>query len=202
MLVRDIGTNDFAGLVLGIAAVGSGLAAWAGPGLAATGILALALALVGVRIVWQDLSDFTIPDAATLALALIGVTARIGEGARFGEPVGASLGFALLDAAICGGALLALREGYYRCRGHDGIGLGDVKLAAAGGLLLGTAGLSWAILGASLAGLGVVAAVRAWPLALRVVPVTDRIAFGAILAPALWATWLVGQVPPAAPGWS
>ena len=201
MFVRSVETTDFAGLVIAVAVTGAASAVWAGPGPVATVIVAFALAVIGLRIVWQDLSDFTIPDAATLAFGLIGLTARIGDGASLGEKPVATFGFALLDAAICGGVLLALREAYFRFRGHDGIGLGDVKLAAAGGVLLGTVGLSWAILGASLIGLTVVGAGRLLPAVARAVPVTDRIAFGAVLAPALWTTWLVGQILPGAPGY-
>ncbi|WP_375462394.1 prepilin peptidase [uncultured Methylobacterium sp.] len=196
MILPSVSTNAFAGPVIGVAAAGSALAAWLGPGPAATAAMTVALGLVGARIVWQDLTDFTIPDAATLALGLLGLTSRISEGAVLAEPMGTVLGLALLDAALCGGVLLALRELYYRTRGRDGVGLGDVKLAAVGGLLLGTNGLSWAILGASLAGLAAVLAARAWPGALRWFPVTDRIAFGAVLAPSLWATWLLGQIAP------
>ena len=200
MLVRRVETTDFSGLVIAVAVSSAALAAWVGPGLLATGIVALALAVIGLRIVWQDLADFTIPDAATLALGLIGLSGRIGDNAFLGTSPVATIGFAAVDAAICGGVLLALREAYYRLRGHDGIGLGDVKLAAAGGVLLGTVGLSWAILGASLTGLAVVGARRMLPASARTVPVIDRIAFGAVLAPALLATWLVGQIVPGALG--
>ena len=44
---------------------------------------------------------------------------------------------ALLSGLLCGGALYLLREGFFRLRGVDGLGLGDVKLGAAGGLWLG-----------------------------------------------------------------
>jgi leader peptidase (prepilin peptidase)/N-methyltransferase len=196
MLAQDIEAKGIAGLVLGVGLFGSGLAAWTGPGLTATCAIALALAVVGLRIVWQDLAEFTISDTASVAVGLLGLTARIGDGASTGDPVAAILGFAILDAVCCGGVLLALRECFYRRRGYDGVGLGDVKLAAAGGILLGTVGLSWAILGASLAGLAIVATVRVLPWASQVVRVSDRIAFGAVLAPFLWATWLVGQIQP------
>ncbi len=198
MFVRRVETTDFAGLVIALAVAGAVSAVSAGPGLVATGIVALTLAVIGLRIIWQDLTDFTIPDAATLALGLIGLTVRIRDGSYLGEPPVATIGFAALDAAICGGVLLALREAYYRRRGHDGIGLGDVKLAAAGGVLLGTVGLSWAVLGASLTSLAFVGARRVLPGVASAVPVTDRIAFGAVLAPALWATWLLGQILPGA----
>ena len=196
MRVYDFGKLGFGELVLAVAAAGSAVAALSGPGPAASGALTVALALVGLCIVRQDLADFTIPDAATLALALIGLTARIGSGTNLGDSIGASIGFGLLDAGISGCALWALREAFYRRRGYDGIGLGDVKLAAAGGLLLGTVGLSWAILSASLAGLVLVLAVRICPALRRLLPITDRIAFGAVLVPALWAMWLVGQEAP------
>lgn len=201
MITRTVRTDDLTGLVLGaaalgVAALGSVTAAWFGPGPAGTGVMALALALVGLRIVWQDLADFTIPDAATLAFGLLGLTSRLGDGGVSGDPVATTLALVLLDAALGGGVLLALREAYYRRRGQDGIGLGDVKLAAAGGALVGTAGLAWAILAASLFGLAVVFVVRVWPAAARTIAISDRIAFGAVLTPALWLTWFVARAAP------
>ncbi len=39
----------------------------------------------------------------------------------------------MIAVAVCGGVFLAVRELFFRLRGIDGLGLGDVKLAAAGG---------------------------------------------------------------------
>lgn len=188
--------DPLTGIVLGIGSLGAGLAAWFGPGPGASLAIAAALALVGSRIVWQDLADYTIPDAATLALGLLGLASRLCDGIVLGEPPGATLLLVGLDAAICGGALLALREIYYRRRGQDGIGFGDVKLAAAGGVLVGTTGFAWSVLGASLTGLAFVLALRLRP-ALSATGAPDRVAFGAILAPALWLTWSLAHFPTA-----
>ncbi|MFD1703833.1 prepilin peptidase [Methylopila henanensis] len=130
-------------------------------------------------IIWRDATGFVIPDPASLALAAIGVAARLADD-------GASLATALslgADVALTGGALWLLREAFYRLRGHDGLGFGDVKLAAAGGCLIGAEGVAAALLAASLAGLAVAA--------LRGAGRMDRIAFGAFFAPAIWLV-LVG----------
>ena len=147
-------------------------------------------------IAWQDRKTFTIPDAALLALASIAIAWRWSEAAGLGD---ASLSSALaigLDAALPGGALLAFREVYFRRKGHDGIGFGDVKLAASGGMLVGVVGFSWALFAASLAGLLFVGVTRLSPKS-RATPLasSDKIAFGAILAPAVWVVWMVQQMP-------
>lgn len=140
-------------------------------------------------IVWQDLASLTISDAALFALAAAGVAFRASADA--GEaPTRLVLAMGV-DVALCGGTLLLFREGWYRLRGHDGLGLGDVKLAAAGALLIGGVGFSWALFAASAAGLAAVATAR---LAGRAMP--RRLAFGAVLAPAIWGVWLLEQVLP------
>ncbi len=144
-----------------------------------------------VWIVWQDLLTFTISDAAVVALASLAASLRWGEASALGVPplrVGLS---AMLDVALCGGTLLMFREIFYRLRGVDGLGLGDVKLAAAGALLIGGVGFSWALFAASVAGLAAVATAR---LAGRVP--AERLAFGAVLAPAIWGVWLLEQALP------
>ena len=44
---------------------------------------------------------------------------------------------ALLGAALGGGVLFAIAEGYYRLRGEEGMGMGDVKMLAMIGAFLG-----------------------------------------------------------------
>jgi leader peptidase (prepilin peptidase) / N-methyltransferase len=44
---------------------------------------------------------------------------------------------ALIGAAIGGGVLFAIAEGYYRIRGEEGMGMGDVKMLAMIGAFLG-----------------------------------------------------------------
>lgn len=141
----------------------------------------LSLALVVGWIVWRDARDFIIPDGAAVALGLLAFCVRI---ASDGLTITTAL-LALGDGLACGGALWAVREIYYRLRGHDGLGLGDVKLAAGAGMLVGPMGFAIALLAASLGGLAVVAlrggASRATKLPL-----------GALLAPAALGVWALG----------
>ena len=171
-------------------AAGLGLAglAWLGPGPAGAALLLAVLALVAGQIAWQDLATFTISDAAVAALSLLGVASRLAEGRLDGTPIVTTLGLAGLDGLLCGGAFLLVREGFYRWRGHDGLGLGDVKLALAAGILVGTEGFAWTVLAASLGGLCVAGAMQ-----LRRAPSPEprRIAFGALLAPTLCLVWLL-----------
>lgn len=157
-------------------------------GAAAPVVVAAATGALVLWIVWQDLATLTISDAALVAMAAIGIALRWSDAAATGDaPLRAVCG-AVVDVTLCGGTLLLFREAFYRLRGIDGLGLGDVKLAGAGALLVGGVGLSWALLAASAAGLAIVAARRG---AGRVFP--ERLAFGAVLAPAIWGAWLVEQ---------
>ena len=136
----------------------------------------LMLATMTGWIVWQDVTDFTIPDEPLLVIGMLGMALRMSTADRI---VGEVLPI-LLDAGLCGGALLAVREGYYRWKGVDGLGFADVKLAAAGGVLVGTANFALALLSASALGLAMVL-VLLWGKPERRI---DRLPFGAWLAPA------------------
>jgi leader peptidase (prepilin peptidase)/N-methyltransferase len=81
-------------------------------------------------ITWRDLVDMHIPDSANLLLGLCGLTTTW------------ALSPALLPqhaaaALVAGGGLFLISELYYRLRGRDGLGLGDVKLVTAGALWIG-----------------------------------------------------------------
>lgn len=148
---------------------------------------AVSLTLLVAWIAAEDLRSFTIPDAALAGIAALAVFDLTMRPAFAAEPAIAASLFAL-EGLLCGGSVLAVREVHFRRRGHDGIGFGDVKLAGVGGLLCGLAGFSFALLGASLAGLAVAFALR------RFTPggVVGKIAFGAFLAPALLVVRLSG----------
>ena len=158
--------------------------------------LALAAVTTGglvIWIVWQDLSTFTISDAALAAVVVVALAFRWSTDLSDGEAPKHALATIGVDVVFCGGILLVFREAYYRLKGIDGLGFGDVKLAAAGALLVGGVGFSWALFAASLAGLVAVSASRLIrPGHAR----ADRLAFGALLAPALWAVWVIEQVLP------
>src|SRR5208282_2213627 len=59
---------------------------------------------------------------------------------------------ALLGAALGGGVLWAISEGYFRLRGREGMGLGDVKMMLMAGAFLGTKRTLLTILAGSLLG--------------------------------------------------
>lgn len=85
---------------------------------------------------------------------------------------------AALGAAIGGGASWLLAEGWYRLRGEEGLGLGDVKMLAVLGAFLGWEGLIVTLFLASLAGtlVGVGAMIRG-RMGLK-----SRLPFGVFLA--------------------
>ncbi|MFC0305237.1 prepilin peptidase [Rhizorhabdus histidinilytica] len=138
------------------------------------GWLLLTLALL-------DLRHFWLPDRLTAALAFAGLGAGVA-----GLPpdladrlVGGVAGFLLLEA---------VRRGYRRLRGREGMGGGDPKLFGAIGLWLGWRMLPIVLLGAALAGL---AAALLLLLAGRRLGTTSRLPFGPFLALAAWGAWLV-----------
>ena len=166
----------------------------AAPGaLMSVALVACATGALFVWIVWQDLATFTISDAALLAVAALAFAFRWSSASAEGEAPWRAFAAIALDVGLCGGMLLLFREAYYRLKGIDGLGLGDVKLAAAGALLVGSVGFSWALFAASLACLAAVGALRLLhPRRVR----ADRLAFGAVLAPAIWTVWLIEQALP------
>jgi leader peptidase (prepilin peptidase)/N-methyltransferase len=168
--------------------LGAGVAAvlLLAPGFGAPLLLPGTIALLIGWIVWRDGASYLIPDGAVAALALLGAASRVAA-----EGVTSAVAFDLLaDVALTGGVLWLLREGFYRLRGHDGLGFGDVKLAGAAGCLVGAEGFAVALLAASLAGLAAAA--------LRGAGRTDRIAFGVLLAPAIGLVWAALALAPVA----
>lgn len=155
-------------------------------------VVALCVGATVLWIVWQDLKLFTISDLAVLTFAALAFAYRWDNAHVLGDPAYDTIMSIALDAFVPGAVLLLFREVYYRRKGYDGLGLGDVKLAAAGGILVGLLGFSYALLGASLLALVFVAARRAFGARGAAL---DKLAFGAFLAPALWAVWMLEQTP-------
>jgi leader peptidase (prepilin peptidase)/N-methyltransferase len=136
-----------------------------------------------IWIAWQDIVDLTIPDGAVVALAVVAAVVRL---ATTQNAISSELLLLLLDASLCGLAFLAVREVFFRIKGFDGMGFGDIKLAVASGMLVGIEGFAWSVFTASALGLALVVFVSVLRHESRV----DRLAFGALLAPACWAFWL------------
>jgi leader peptidase (prepilin peptidase)/N-methyltransferase len=180
--VRAVAAIGFLALacVLASLAVASGLA----------GVLGAGLALVMLAIAVIDARYFIIPDELTLTALVLGfANAGLdpwpdGLGAVF-----EALGAALLRGVVLALAFFALRAVYFRIRGREGIGLGDVKLAGVAGVWLAWATIPVAIEIAALAALAVY--VTRQLAGGHVMRVTARLPFGLFLAPAIWLGWLL-----------
>lgn len=172
-----------------VAAMGTSLALAGWPG----GLAAAALVPVLAAIAVIDARHFIIPDGLNAAGLVLGLA--------YAATAGASPLDDVLAALARGGGLallfLALRLGYRMLRGRDGLGLGDVKLAAVAGVWLEVEAMPIAIEIAALAGLiayglrqmGRGGAARSGPT-LRG---RDRLPFGLFFAPAIWMGWVLDR---------
>ena len=182
---REVGAIAALGIVAVAAVVISLLVA---PGLA--GVLGAALALDMIAIAAIDARRFIIPDELTLAALVLGIVNACLEPWPDGwSAVFAAVGAALVRGAVLAGCFFALRALYARLRGGEGIGLGDVKLAGAGGVWLAWTTIPVAIEIAALAALTVY--VVRHVAGGRVMSATARMPFGLFLAPAIWLGWLL-----------
>ena len=123
--------------VTGLACAG---AMWMfGPNL--NGLLVIGLATCVVILAASDFETHILPDEAQIALALLG-----GLWAWHHN----QLISGLLAALMGGGLGLGVRFAYFKLRGIEGLGLGDVKLFAGAGLWLGLLQISWFLVFGSL----------------------------------------------------
>jgi leader peptidase (prepilin peptidase) / N-methyltransferase len=134
-----------------------------------------------------DARRFVIPDALSLPAVPAGLLA---SGYLLDPSMHQLISLDHVIGAGVGGALFWLvREAYWRIRGREGLGLGDVKLAAAAGAWTGWQHLSDVILFATTAALGLAIAIA---IARReTLSATSRLAFGVFLAPSIWLVWLL-----------
>jgi leader peptidase (prepilin peptidase)/N-methyltransferase len=166
---------------IGIVAVAASL--FAAPDL--RGAMGAGLALLMLAIAIVDARHCIIPDelnAAAFALAISSAAIVYSDAA----PAGIAAAF--LRGAVLALTFLSLRFGYRRLRGREGIGLGDVKLAAVAG-----AWLDWPMMpvAVELAAVAALTAYTARQLLLgRRFSATNRLPFGLFFAPAIWVTWL------------
>jgi leader peptidase (prepilin peptidase) / N-methyltransferase len=169
-------------IVAVVAAVGVSLVA--SPG--ADGLLGAFLGLLMAAIAVVDFRRYIIPNeltAAAFALALL----RAGVVGPDADWPGVA--WAALRAGAIALPFLALMLGYRRWRGRDGLGLGDIKLAAVAGAWLSFATIFAVIELATLSALAayfINARLRRRPL-----KATEFLPFGLFLAPAIWLGWLI-----------
>ncbi len=133
------------------------------------------LGAVLTALVVVDLRRQLLPDGLVLPLLPLGLAVAWASG---------DAGAAAAGALFGGGLLWVVRAAYLRFRGIEALGLGDVKLMAAGGAWIGPAGIGPALLVAALATLTAVGIAR---LCGRPLDLATRIPFGPGLALGLYA---------------
>jgi leader peptidase (prepilin peptidase)/N-methyltransferase len=165
-----------------VAAVAASLVAAPGP----DGLSGAFLAALMIAIAISDARRYIIPNELTGVAVALGLlrAGTIGLEADLTAVLWAAS--RMLAIAL---PFLALMAGYRRWRGRDGLGLGDVKLAAVAGAWLGLVTIFAVIELATLSALGayiLTAVIRKRPL-----KATAFLPFGTFLAPAIWIGWLV-----------
>ena len=126
-----------------------------------------------------------IPDICNSLLGLTGIAAHWLLGSFDALRI-------LASVAIFGGTFALARAVHFHTRGQIGLGLGDVKMAAAAGCWLAIASLPLFLAAASLSALFfVLVMLPVWKGNLR----TRRVPFGPFLALGLALTWLVEASP-------
>jgi leader peptidase (prepilin peptidase)/N-methyltransferase len=149
------------------------------------GLWGAGLAVLMVAIAAVDARLFIIPDELTAAALVLGLAyAGVQDADMWLQAVAWSLARAAAPALV----FLGVRACYRRWRGREGIGLGDVKLAAVAGVWLDWATIPIAIDIAAAAALG--AYLILFLYFRRAVRRTARLPFGLFLAPAIWLAWI------------
>jgi prepilin signal peptidase PulO-like enzyme (type II secretory pathway) len=154
------------------------------------GVFALLFAALTAWVVRSDIRDFIIPDTASAGLAALGLF-RTWVCAPDAERVEATI--AALTCGLCALALMAALQTAYRLwRGHEGLGLGDVKLAGACAVWLDPAAAATTLEIAALAGL-LILLVVGWRRG--GLEEGQPLPFGAVLAPAAFLVFCAGGAP-------
>jgi leader peptidase (prepilin peptidase) / N-methyltransferase len=151
------------------------------------GIMGGILSLLMLAIVLTDARFFIIPNALTGTALVFGLLQAGLEDRP--ETVLVGVVTAIARGAVLASAFLAVRVGYRWLRGREGMGLGDVKLAAVAGIWLDWLTIPLAVEIAALSAL-VVYALHQIVLR-RPMQTTVRLPFGVFLAPAIWLGWLI-----------
>ena len=152
----------------------------------APGAFGAGLGLIMLAIAAVDARRFIIPNELVAAALVLGLVQAAMQESGAAMP---ALALAALRAVVLVLLFLALRWLYAWWRGREGLGLGDVKLAAAAGVWLDWPSIPLAIEIAAVAALAVYA--TAHVAGRRRIRAATRLPFGLFLAPAIWLAWLV-----------
>jgi leader peptidase (prepilin peptidase)/N-methyltransferase len=183
-LPRTLVKNAALAALAGGVAIASFIAAPGVPGVfgAALGLLMLAIAVADAR-------AYIIPNRLTLAAFLLGLAAAAAKGF---ENMPENVAVAALRGIVLGLLFYALRDIYHRLRHRHGLGLGDVKLAAAAG-----AWLDWTVIPdvIEIAALTALIVYLAGQYVLRrPLRGAAKLPFGLFFAPAIWICWFYGTL--------
>lgn len=156
------------------------------PGL--SGLLGGILAVVMAAIAAIDARQFVIPDKLVLAGLALGLLEA--AFAQTGSAV-ANIGSGVLRALLLTALFFGFRLLYRVIRGSDGLGFGDVKLAAVAGMWL-----DWmsAAIAVDIAALSALAFVLIGAARRQEITRKTKVPFGLFFAPAIWLSWLIGAI--------
>jgi leader peptidase (prepilin peptidase) / N-methyltransferase len=172
------------GSVIGAVGAGAVLASIAAaPGCRGAAGAILAGLMLAIAVV--DHRRMIIPDELNVLAFIAGLIAA-GVGAEATPAIAILHG--LVRASLMFALFFGFRAGYRALRGVEGMGLGDVKLAAVAGLWLDWAGLPAVVEIAALSALAVAlcACIRGDGFDPKA-----RLPFGTFFAPAIWICWLL-----------
>jgi leader peptidase (prepilin peptidase) / N-methyltransferase len=164
-----------AGAVLASLAVAPG---WTGTAGAILAGLMLAIAVVDHR-------RMIIPDELNVLAFIAGL---IVAGAGVDAPLATAILQALVRASLMFALFFSFRAGFRALRGFEGMGFGDVKLAAVAGVWLDWASLPIAV---EIAALSALAAALCAHVRGDGFDPKARLPFGTFFAPAIWICWLL-----------
>ncbi len=167
-----------------LALVCAAISVWVAPDL--PGWFGAGLAVTAIAIAAIDARYFIIPNDLNAVAFALGVWHAVVSTPDYFVP---AFIYSLLRAAVMALLFLALREVYRRVRGREGIGLGDVKLAAVAGAWLGWMTIPIAIEVAALSALAVYG-VRVYVRG-QTIDTAAKFPFGLFLAPSIWIGWLL-----------
>jgi len=129
-----------------------------------------------------DARTYLLPDSITWGTIACGIIA----GALDPVDPGLSVGMAIARAAGTALTLALMRWCYASLRGREGLGFGDIKLAAGVGAWLPLEFVPFCF---GLAAAGALVAVISGHLGGQVIDRTTKVPFGAFLCPALWLVY-------------
>jgi leader peptidase (prepilin peptidase)/N-methyltransferase len=178
---QALGKCFFFGLIAVVAAIVSVEGA---PGL--SGALGGCLAVLMLTIAIIDWRSFIIPDSLNIVGFCLGLLHTVVKGQ---DDMPVAIMVSITRGAVLAGIFLAIRYGYAHVRKRQGIGLGDIKLAAVAG-----AWLEWSIMpiAVEIAAFSALSfyAFRHFVLG-RPISATTRLPFGLFFAPTIWICWLL-----------